>query len=90
MAKDMGRWPVEDGSGIDEVALPILEWLGSQGIGAMLRVDAERMAEGRPHWTFAAGGGPLEMGMRADGSSAAACLALAVGRLRELGVDVAF
>ncbi|MFD0634446.1 hypothetical protein ACFQ9X_25770 [Catenulispora yoronensis] len=48
----------EPPTGIDEVALLILEWLGEQGIGAMLRVDALRLAEGRPHWTFAASGGP--------------------------------
>ncbi|MGI8329791.1 hypothetical protein ACRYCC_07475 [Actinomadura scrupuli] len=44
-----GRWPkVDHGSGIDDAALPILEWLAEQGVNAMLRVDAERLAEGRP------------------------------------------
>ncbi|GAA3427395.1 hypothetical protein ACWDUI_07685 [Streptosporangium sandarakinum] len=74
------------GGGIEDAALLILEWLGEQGINAMLRVDAERLAEGRPFWTFAASGGPLEIGMRADGASAALCLSSAVARLRELGV----
>lgn len=87
----MGRWrPVDESAGIDEVVPLILESLGEQGIGAMIRVDAERLAEGRPHWTFAAGGGPLESGMRADGPTAAACMSLAMARLRELGVDIPF
>ncbi|MFG1621713.1 hypothetical protein [Kribbella sp. NPDC049227] len=84
-----GRWPKTDHSGgIEDAALLILEWLGEQGVNAMLRVDAERLAEGRPSWTFVASGGPLEVGMRADGASAELCLSLAVTRLRELGVDV--
>ncbi|MFI7048789.1 hypothetical protein [Streptosporangium sandarakinum] len=84
-----GRWPTTDpGGGIEDAALLILEWLGEQGINTMLRVDAERLAEGRPFWTFAASGGPLEIGMRADGASAALCLSSAVARLRELGVVV--
>jgi len=75
-------------NGIEDAVLLILEWLGEQGVNAMLRVDAERLAEGRPAWTFAASGGPLTTGMRADGASAERCLSLAVARLRELGVDV--
>ena len=86
-----GRWPKADHDvGIEDAALLILEWLAEQGINAMLRVDAERQEEGRPAWTFAASGGPLEMGMRADGASAAQCLSLAVARLRELGVVVPY
>lgn len=54
----------------------------------MLRVDAERLAERRPPWTFAASGGPLSVGMRADGATVGECLSRAVARLRELGVDV--
>ncbi|GAA2016572.1 hypothetical protein GCM10009839_10250 [Catenulispora yoronensis] len=80
----------EPPTGIDEVALLILEWLGEQGIGAMLRVDALRLAEGRPHWTFAASGGPLQAGMRADAPTAAACLSQAITTLRDLGVNVPF
>lgn len=90
MTRSKGRWPADDGSGIDDVALLVLQWLAEQGLNAMLRVDAERLAEGRPAWTFAASGGLLRTGMRADGPSAAACLSLAVGRLHELGVDVPF
>ncbi|MFF1378772.1 hypothetical protein [Streptomyces sp. NPDC058308] len=72
MAKEMGRWPKVDlDSGIEEVMLSILEWLGEQGAGAMIRVDAERMRDGQPAWTFAASGGPLDGGMRADGASVA-------------------
>ncbi|WP_214317578.1 hypothetical protein [Nonomuraea sediminis] len=86
-----GRWPKADqGRGIEDAALLILEWLAEQGVNAMLRVDAERLAEGRPAWTFAASGGPLVSGMRADGPSAEVCLLLAVARLRDLGVDVPF
>lgn len=73
----------------DSVLL-ILEWLGEQRIDAMIRVDALRVAEGRPQWTFAASGGPLKTGIRADARSADACLTQAVARLRELGVNVPY
>jgi hypothetical protein len=75
---------------IEDAALLILEWLTVQGINAMLRVDAARQGEGRPSWTFAASGGPLEVGMGSGGASAALCLLLAVARLRELGVVVPY
>ncbi|ACZ86197.1 hypothetical protein Sros_3255 [Streptosporangium roseum DSM 43021] len=85
------RWPKTDSEGgVEDAALLILEWLAEQGVNAMLRVDAERLAEGRPPWTFAASGGPLEAGMRADGASAALCLSSAVARLRELGIVVPY
>ncbi|KAA6212629.1 hypothetical protein CP973_25030 [Streptomyces albofaciens JCM 4342] len=91
MSKSKGRWPeLDPDSGVEEVTLLILEWLGEQGVGAMIRVDAERLREGRPAWTFAAGGGPLSMGLRADGASAAACMNLALLRLREAGLAVPF
>jgi hypothetical protein len=91
VAKRKGRWPkVEQGDGIEDAALLILEWLGEQGVSAMLRVDAERLAEGHPAWTFAASGGPLSIGMRADGSSAEMCVSRAVAKLRELGMDVPY
>ncbi|GAA4234737.1 hypothetical protein GCM10022254_40330 [Actinomadura meridiana] len=86
-----GRWPkTGQDSGIEYVALLILEWLADRGVNAMLRVDAERRAEGRPAWTFAESGGPLKEAMRADAATAGACLSLAVARLRELGLDVPF
>jgi hypothetical protein len=86
-----GRWPkTNESSGVEEAVLLILEWLAEQGVNAMLRVDAERLAEGRPAWTFAASGGPLETGMRADGASAELCLSMAIARLRKLGVDVPY
>ena len=75
-------------AGIEDIALLILEWLAEQGVDAMLRIDAERLAERRPAWTFAASNGPLAIGMRADGATAGECLTRAVARLRELGVDV--
>ncbi|MFF3251150.1 hypothetical protein ACFYWP_09075 [Actinacidiphila glaucinigra] len=63
-----GRWPkIEHDGDIEDAALLILEWLAEQDVNAMLRVDAERLAEERPAWTFAASGGPLSTGMRADG-----------------------
>ncbi|GAA2125505.1 hypothetical protein [Actinomadura napierensis] len=76
--------------GIEDAALLILEWLAEQGVHATLRVDPERLAEGRPAWTFAASGGPLPHGMRADGADADACLSLALAVLREAGVDVPY
>jgi hypothetical protein len=82
-----GRWP-EPVEGIEDLALPIVEWLAEQGVDASLRVDAVRRAEGRPAWTFAASGGPLTTGMRADAATAGQCLTRAVVRLAELGVDV--
>ncbi|GAA0703278.1 hypothetical protein GCM10010193_67680 [Kitasatospora atroaurantiaca] len=75
---------------MEEVTLLILEWLGEQGVNAMIRVDAERVRDGRPPWTFAASGGPLSDGLRADGSSAGECMARALVRLREAGVAVPF
>ena len=86
-----GRWPKADqGSGIEDAALLIMDWLAKQGVNPMLRVDAERRAEGRPAWTFVASGGPLEETVRADGANVEQCLSLAIARLRELGVDVPF
>ncbi|BDM70312.1 hypothetical protein HEK616_37990 [Streptomyces nigrescens] len=90
MGKGMGRWPTVDlDSGVEDATLLILEWLGEQGIGAMIRIDAERLREGRPAWTFAAGGGPLPP-MRADGASVAECMGRALSRMREAGVAVPF
>ncbi|MYZ36451.1 MULTISPECIES: hypothetical protein [unclassified Streptomyces] len=77
-------------NGVEEATLLILEWLGEQGVGAMIRVDAERMREARPTWTFAAHGGPFPDGMRADGTSVAECMGRALLRLREAGLDVPF
>ncbi|MFE4630954.1 hypothetical protein [Streptomyces mirabilis] len=89
MAKGMGRRPKVDlDSGVEDVTLLVLEWLGEQGVGAMIRVDAERMRDGQPAWTFAASGGPLDGGMRADGASVAECMGTALLRLREAGLSV--
>ncbi|MFI0259238.1 hypothetical protein ACH4OW_09405 [Streptomyces sp. NPDC017056] len=77
-------------SGIEELTPLILEWLGEQGIDAMIRVDTLRMSEGRPAWTFLASNGPVEGGLRADGASAAECMDWALVRLREIGVEVPF
>jgi hypothetical protein len=84
-----GRRPeVKLSDGLEDEALLILEWLAEQGVNALLRVDAERLAEGRPAWTFAASGGPLSQGMRADGSSVDECLTRALASLRETGLVV--
>ncbi|WP_370088724.1 hypothetical protein [Streptacidiphilus sp. MAP12-16] len=91
MTANRGRWPkIDPDSGIEDAVLPILEWLGEQGVGAMIRVDAERVRDQKPAWTFAAGGGPLSHPLRADGATAQECLSRALVYLREAGVDVPF
>ncbi|MFE9130368.1 hypothetical protein ACWDWS_26850 [Streptomyces sp. NPDC003328] len=91
MTRAKGRWPKPDpDQGVEDATLLILEWLGEQDVGAMIRVDAERLRDGRPAWTFAAGGGPLSEGMRADGRSAAECMSRALLRLSEAGLAVPF
>ncbi|MEV4999362.1 hypothetical protein [Streptomyces niveus] len=91
MAKGLRRWPKVDlDSGVEDATVLILEWLGEQGVGAMIRVDAERMRDGQPAWTFAASGGPLDVGVRADGASSAECMGRALLGLREAGLVVPF
>ncbi|MEU6745128.1 hypothetical protein ABZ914_02755 [Spirillospora sp. NPDC046719] len=87
MATRKNRWP-KTRDGIEDAALLILEWLAEQGVNALLRVDAERLAEGRPAWTFAASGGPLPHGLRADGSTADQCLSRALTELHTAGITV--
>lgn len=85
------RWPKADRArGVEDVILLILEWLAEQGVSAMIRIDAERMSEGSPAWTFAASGGPLEQGLRADGRTPQQCMSAALSRLREAGLEVPF
>lgn len=44
MAEGMGRRPnVDLDSGFEDMTPLVLEWLREQGVGAMIRVDAERM-----------------------------------------------
>lgn len=80
------------GARVADVVLLVLERLGEQGVDAMIRVDADRVREGRPARTFAGGGGPLtaggRMGLRADARTAEECLRLALVQLREAGLDV--
>ncbi|MER5584831.1 hypothetical protein ABT090_24790 [Streptomyces asoensis] len=91
MTRNQGRWPkIDQDGGIEDVTLLILEWLGEQGVNAMIRVDAERVADNAPAWTFAASGGPLEHGMRTDGSTVQQCMSAALARLREAGLSVPF
>ena len=86
-----GRWPKSDNDrGIEDVTLLILEWLGEQGVSAMIRMDAERLSDNAPPWTFAASGGPLEHGLRADGKTVQQCMSVALARLREAGLSVPF
>jgi hypothetical protein len=85
MTGNQGRWPkIDQDGGIEDVTLLILEWLGEQG------VDAERVADNAPAWTFAASGGPLEHGMRADGRTVQQCMSAALSQLREAGLTVPF
>jgi hypothetical protein len=70
------------------VTLLVLEWLGDQGVNALIRVDAERLADKAPAWTFAASGGPLARGMRADGRTVQQCMSAALSQLREAGLSV--
>ncbi|WP_329303480.1 hypothetical protein OG410_38990 [Streptomyces sp. NBC_00659] len=94
MTGNRGRRPKIDqddqDGGIEDVTLLILEWLGEQGVNALIRVDAERVADNVPAWTFAASGGPLEQGMRADGRTVRQCMSAALSQLREAGLPVPF
>lgn len=91
MAKRTGRRPrVDLDSGVEDATLLILEWLGEQGVGAMIRIDAQRMRDGQPAWTFSASGGPLNGAMRADGATPAECMGRALLGLREAGLPVPY
>ncbi|MFG2839927.1 hypothetical protein ACGFYE_33555 [Streptomyces zaomyceticus] len=91
MTGNRGRWSkIDQDGGIEDVALLILEWLAEQGVNAMIRVDAERVADKAPAWTFAASGGPLEHGMRADGRTVQQCMSTALLQLRKAGLSVPF
>ncbi|RKT09642.1 hypothetical protein BX285_6742 [Streptomyces sp. 1114.5] len=91
MTGNQGRRPEFDqDGGIEDVTLLILEWLGGQGVNAMVRIDAERVADNAPAWTFAASGGPLEHGLRADGRTVQQCMSTALSQLREAGLSVPF
>ncbi|GCD45027.1 hypothetical protein [Streptomyces paromomycinus] len=85
------RWPTLDpDSGVEEVVPLILEWLGEQGIDALIRIDAERVREHRPAWTFFASGGPLslEHSVQVAGRTAGECVGRALHHLRRAGVAV--
>ncbi|WP_405812399.1 hypothetical protein OG524_35570 [Streptomyces sp. NBC_01520] len=44
MTGNRGRWPkIDEERGVEDVTLLILEWLGGQGVNAMIRMDAERL-----------------------------------------------
>lgn len=91
MTDRQGRWTdAETDRGVEDVTLLILGWLGEQGVNALIRVDAERLRENRPPWTFAANGGPLEQGLRADAATARQCMSAALSKLREAGLEVPF
>jgi hypothetical protein len=86
-----GRWAkAHPENSVEDAVLLILEWLGEQGVDAMIRIDAERMRDGKPPWTFASSGGPLPSGLRADGASVNECLSRALVRLRDTGLRVPF
>ncbi|MFE2988655.1 hypothetical protein [Streptomyces sp. NPDC059262] len=91
MTDAKGRWPkVDPDSGMEDATLLIFEWLGGQGVDAMIRIDAERVQAGQPAWTFFASGGPLSQGVRDDGASAGECLSRGLIRLRDAGLPVPF
>ncbi|MFD8144002.1 hypothetical protein [Streptomyces sp. NPDC059708] len=93
MTGNKGRWPkIDQDDGIEDVTLLILEWLGDQGVNAMIRIDAERLATNpnAPGCTFAANGGPLKHGMRAEGKTIQQCMTSALSLLREAGLSVPF
>lgn len=91
MTGNRGRWPkIDEERGVEDVTLLILEWLGEQGVSAVIRMDAERLADNASAWTFAASGGPLAQGMRADGRTVQQCMSVALARLRESGLAVPF
>ncbi|MGW7132450.1 hypothetical protein ACWGIA_29540 [Streptomyces bobili] len=91
MTGNQRRWPkIDQDGGIEDVTLLVLEWLSEQGVNAMIRVDADRAVANSPAWTFAASGGPLEHGMRADGRTVQQCMSRALFRLREAGLSVPF
>lgn len=83
-----GQRRAQPETNLDTTVALILEWLGERGVNALLRIDAERLSERRPAWTFAASGGPLNTPMRADGPTIDACLTQAAARLREQGLAV--
>ncbi|MET7701574.1 hypothetical protein [Streptomyces sp. NPDC005485] len=42
MTGSRGRWPkIDEERGVEDVTLLILEWLGEQGVNAMIRMDAQ-------------------------------------------------
>ncbi|KOU62494.1 hypothetical protein ADK90_20070 [Streptomyces sp. XY413] len=91
MTGNRGRGPkIDEERGVEDVTLLILAWLGEQGVNAMIRMDAERLADNAPAWTFAASGGPLTHGMRADGRTVQQCMSVALARLRGSGLSVPF
>ncbi|MFG2833173.1 hypothetical protein ACGFWI_38010 [Streptomyces sp. NPDC048434] len=88
MTRAKNRLPKPDpDSGIEDVPLLILEWLGEQGISALIRFDAER-----PHnqWTFAASGGALSHPIRNDSASANTCLNNGLALMRAQGLNIPF
>lgn len=91
MKNAKNRWPrLDPDSGVEDVTLLVMEWLGEQGVEPMLRLDVERLREGRPAWTFVVGGGSLPHVVRTDGTSAGECMGMALHSLRKAGLDVPF
>lgn len=86
MARPKNRLPKPDSdSGIEDVPLLILEWLGEQGVSALIRFDAQRPCN---PWTFAAAGGTLTHPVRNDAASANDCLSNGLTLIRKQGIDV--
>ncbi|WP_329404386.1 hypothetical protein [Streptomyces melanogenes] len=79
------RAKVDPDSGVEDVTVLVMEWLGEQGIHALLRVDPER---DRNQWTFSVAHGPLTDPVRIDGSSVNDCVGRALTHLKEQGISV--
>lgn len=88
MSRTRTRLPKSDpDSGIGDVPLLILEWLGEQGVSALIRFDAQRP---RVPWTFTAAGGALPRPIRNDAASADRCLSNGLALMRKQGINVPF
>ncbi|MFI1177484.1 hypothetical protein [Streptomyces melanogenes] len=72
-------------SGVEDVTVLVMEWLGEQGMHALLRVDPERE---RNQWTFFVAQGPLTDPVRIDGSSVNDCVGRVLARLKDQGISV--
>ncbi|MFD9487589.1 hypothetical protein ACFWBX_27195 [Streptomyces sp. NPDC059991] len=81
------RVKADPDSGMEDVAVLVMEWLGEQGMHALLRVDPERE---RNQWTFFVTHGSLTDPVRIDGPSVNDCVGKALALLKNQGISVPF